>query len=599
MEKEFNGQKRTHSYITMPDGGRLSCVLFTPLKDGKEPNRPLPLILSYTAYECLYYRTDENGNKTVEQRVDFNIDTLTDYGYIVAVVQIRGCGASFGVRKVVVSRREAADGAYVVDYLARQPFCDGNVMTSGMSYNGQSQLCILSMKPKHLKGAYIGKTDINRYDGWVRNGIPRAFGSKPDVEWGDTPEEQEATIERIASQTVPVDDDPDGILLRQAIREHLANGSQTTAQRDLNWRDSVSKDCDGLFWETLSASTYLKDINDCGATVYLDGGVIDVFRRDTMLLYHNLTLRKKLIVGPWDHIRPKFNPEPRFEILRFADYVLKGIDNGIMDEKPLTLRVMEYDFRNHSYWGDNTGYYRHEESWPLHDGKRTVLSLGADEKPGVIAYNAFGLHEGQAEQAELPYRAVYGITSGVETDNLLADGANGACSKGLNFLSEPYRADEEYIGHPFAKITYRVEDAGDVPGPLDADIFVSLSDFDPESGESFQFCSGWMRSSLRTPKGEPTYNFLGLPWHDCKIGDNEYLEVSKEYFLDIDMLPVFYRMRKGHRLLVNMTCSLTRTYYHGRAYYEEHPDCVPLKLSFKLGAEDGCRIILPNIYEKA
>lgn len=596
VEKEFNGKQITHQYITLPDGGRLSAVLFMPLKNGKKSGRPLPVILSYTAYNCLFYKQGENGERTAGYRTDFDIDTLTDYGYIIAVVQIRGCGASFGVRKVVVSRREAADGAFVVDYLAQQPFCNGNVMTAGQSYNGQSQLAILSMKPKHIKAAYIGKTDINRYDGWVRNGIPRAFGSTPDTDWGDTPEQIEATIEAVAGQTVPVDDDPDGILLRQAIREHLDNGSQITAQRDLNWRDSVTPDCEGCFWETLSASTYLRDINDCGAVIYLDGGVLDVFRRDTILLYHNLTLRKKLIIGPWDHVRPKVTPEPRFEILRFADHVLKGIDNGVMDEKPITMRIMEYDFAHNSYCGENTGYYRYEDSWPLHEGARYPLTFGSDPVNQVIPYAAYGLHSGDVPGASLAYRAAYGVVSGVETDHLLADGESGACGKGLNFLSAAYEEDAEYIGHPFAKIAFKVEDAGNIPGPLDLDMFVSLSDFDPITGQSFQFGNGWMRSSLRTPKGEPLYDFLGLPWHDCKIGDNEYLEKGGEYFLDIDMLPVFYRIKKGHRMMVTVTCSLNRTYYAGRKYYEDHPDCIPPLISFKIG---DCKVIMPNIYKKA
>ena len=375
-------------------------------------------------------------------------------------------------------------------------------------------------------------------DGWVRNGIPRAFGSKPDTDWGSTPEEHEARVEEIARETVPVDDDPEGILLRQAIREHLNNGSQTTAQRDYIWRDSKCPDVEGNFWDVLSASTYLRDINDSGAMVYLDGGVLDVFRRDTMMLYENLTLRKKLIIGPWDHIRPKFNPEPRFEILRFADYALKGVQNGVMDEKPITMRIMEYDFRNHSYSGDNTGYYRYESEWPLHSGSRCSFYLGTDPVEGVISYPACGLHKEAVQTGELPYRVVYGITSGVETDHLLADGETGACGKGLNFLTDVFPENTEFIGHPFAQITFRVEDAGNVPEPLDVDVFVALSDFDPEPGEDFQFCSGWMRSSLRTPKGTPTYNFLGLPWHDCKIGDNEYLEVGREYALNMDMLPV-------------------------------------------------------------
>lgn len=83
------------------------------------------------------------------------------------------------------------------------------------------------------------------------------------------------------------------------------------------------------------------------------------------------------------------------------------------------------------------------------------------------------------------------------------------------------------------------------------------------------------------------------------MGDNEYLEVGEEYQLNIDMLPVFYRMRKGHRLMATLTCSMGRTYYHGWAYYEKHPDCLPPKLTFRIGGADGCRLILPNIYDNA
>ena len=597
IKKLYNSSIRTHSYITTPDGTRLSCVLFIPAKDGKKTEEPLPVILSYTAYECLHYETETDGTRKITVRTDFDINTLTDYGYVIAVVQVRGCGASFGTRMVVASRQEAADGAFAVDYLASRPFCDGNVMTAGQSYNGQTQLGILSKKPKHIKAAYIGKTDLNRYDGWVRNGIPRAFGSRPDIDWGDTKEEQEAVLERLARETVPVDDDPEGILLRQALREHMKNAGQVTAQRDYNWRDSECPYLSGSFWDALSASTYLEDINASGAAVYLDGGVLDVFRRDTILLYHNLTLRKKLIIGPWDHIRKKENPEPRFEILRFADHVLKGIQNGIMEEDPLTIRVMEYDFKNHSYSGPKTGCYRSEKEWPLNSGRRDTLYFGSEKKSGILPYEVYSAGAAEPQKGGIRYPVHYGISSGVETDNLLLDKEKGACSLGMNFMTELYGEDREYIGHPFADITFEVLEEGNSPGPLDVDMFIMLSDYDPQTGEAFQFCSGWMRSSLRTPKGVPSYNFLGLPWHDCKKGDNEYLAKGGKYSLNIDLLPVFYRIKKGHRLLATLTCSLGRTYYAGRAAYEENPDTIPPVISFSIGGDTPCRLILPDIYE--
>lgn len=178
-----DGHKLIHKYVAVSDGTKLSTFIYLPTKDGRTEEN-VPAVLYYTPYDPLYFR-EENGKKILVQEDDFTVMHLLPYGYAVVFVQCRGTGASFGCRKVVCSRQEAEDGAEMVEWIAAQDFCNGKVMTAGMSYNGQTQLEIISCKPKHLVASYVGKTDFNRYDGWVRNGVARAFGSQPDVIWGE------------------------------------------------------------------------------------------------------------------------------------------------------------------------------------------------------------------------------------------------------------------------------------------------------------------------------------------------------------------------------------------------------------------------------
>ena len=596
-KSEYDGSRYIHRYVEVEDGTKLSVVIHIPTKN-KVDAGPLPVVMQYTPYDHLVYKKDENGETVIAFADSMGIRNLLPYGYVVVFAHVRGCGASFGVRKVVCSRQEAKDGAFIVEWLAKQSFCNGKVMTAGQSYNGQTQLEIISQKPEHLVASYIGKTDFNRYDGWVRNGIPRAFGSRPDIDWGTTEEEKQKTVDWVTASTVPVDGDEDRVLLHKAIEEHLENGTQTKAQRDYLWRDSYSPECDGEFWNILSASTYVKDINDSGVAVYLDGGTQDVFKRDTIMLYHNLTLNKKLIFGPWDHVGPKKTPEPWTQMLRWADYWLKDIENGVMAEKPITLRVVQYDFENHTYQGDGTGYYRRETQWPLHEGRRDTFYLSEEPSGDKEFSSSYLLSASAVQSAKQFYRAAYGVKSSVESNSLSDSSGKGAAQLGLNYFTEPFRNDTEYIGHPIANLTFVLDDMGNMDQQCDLDFFISLSDYDPERKEMFQFGNGWLRSSLRKESPNCPYDFLGLPWHENKKGDNEYLKPGETYQVTIDLTPVFYRIRKGHSLMVTITNSMDRTYYAGRSAYEENPDTVAPGYHLVLGGKDGCQIVMPDIYDK-
>jgi putative CocE/NonD family hydrolase len=80
---------------------------------------------------------------------------LVRYGYVVAVADMRGTGASFG-RALHSNRTEwapwARSDAYdITEWLARQPWSDAKVGMWGCSATGHSQWQAAAMKPPHLK----------------------------------------------------------------------------------------------------------------------------------------------------------------------------------------------------------------------------------------------------------------------------------------------------------------------------------------------------------------------------------------------------------------------------------------------------------------
>ena len=603
----YDGFIRKNEYITMSDGVRIAAVYYIPTKGGEMPSEPLPAILHYTPYDRLslasesaaerYARTMSDLSNVVIHEAedglvingsytddDFGFLTLVPYGYVVLIADVRGTGASFGTRYYVNSPREAQDAAELVEWLAAQSFCSGKVGSCGYSYTGQTQMKLLTQRPKHLAAAFIGMTDYNKYDGWVRGGIPRAYGTSPDLDWGKTEEEINATVERIASLTVPVDGDEDRVLLRQAIREHVGEGSQCDMLEFGVYRDSGCRECPDKMWYKISPSTYADDINACNAAVYLMGGVYDCFRRDTFIIYENVKLQKKLTFGPWYHMSEKKNPDWSVEMLRWFDYWLRGIQNGIMDEEPITFPVCEYDFEKASVCEPSLLDWQHKGAWPLHSGSRKHFYPAAGG----------GLSETPVTAEERDYTAVYGVATSVESGAMSGVGS-GAGDVGLVYTGEALERDLGIIGHPIVTLSFELVKAGWTKEKPDVDFFVSLCDYDPETGRDFQITEGRLRASMRRESGGCPYDFIGLPWFENLAGSDEYLEEGGSYDLRFDMLPTFYRVKAGHSLRLVVTNSSDRTYYHGRRVFENDPDCEKPVVRLHLGEKTA--VELPDIYE--
>jgi putative CocE/NonD family hydrolase len=219
----------SHSYyVAVRDGTKLAVSVYDPATDGKVAAGKRPVIFVFTPYRARY--RDEKGH-VVETALGDNLGlrSLLRAGYVVAVADVRGKGASFGHRRGFQDRTEARDGYDLVQWLAHQPYSDGKVGMVGCSYLGGAALQVATTAPPALKAAFIGASDFDKY-AFVRNGgITAQFNTRPDED------------PSIDLATVPMDEDHEGNMLKAAVAEHAANTPMGPLWYDMPFRDSMSK----------------------------------------------------------------------------------------------------------------------------------------------------------------------------------------------------------------------------------------------------------------------------------------------------------------------------------------------------------------------
>jgi putative CocE/NonD family hydrolase len=116
--------------IPARDGVKLNATLFSPHKQ----KEALPVIFTFTPYI---------GDSYMDRAVYF-----ARHGYVYALVDVRGRGNSGGEFEPFAN--EGKDGYDVVEWLAKQAFCNGKVTMWGGSYAGFDQWTVLKEFPPHL-----------------------------------------------------------------------------------------------------------------------------------------------------------------------------------------------------------------------------------------------------------------------------------------------------------------------------------------------------------------------------------------------------------------------------------------------------------------
>jgi uncharacterized protein len=98
---------------------------------------------------CVLWRTPYDRKRVGSDY--FTPHAAVESGYCGVVQDVRGRFGSDGEWQVLQWDREKLDGYDTIEWIARQPWCDGNVVMSGPSYLGQVQWLTAASAPPHLR----------------------------------------------------------------------------------------------------------------------------------------------------------------------------------------------------------------------------------------------------------------------------------------------------------------------------------------------------------------------------------------------------------------------------------------------------------------
>ena len=143
-------------YVPMRDGVRLSVNVYRPDARGK-----FPALLAMGGYgkklqDCLIPPQPLNKSPVWDGNIEAGDTTeIVPRGYVHVIGDVRGVGDSEGEYSGMWSQQEGKDGHDVVEWIAQQPWCDGNVGMFGYSYYGGIQLKVAIQQPPHLKAIFV------------------------------------------------------------------------------------------------------------------------------------------------------------------------------------------------------------------------------------------------------------------------------------------------------------------------------------------------------------------------------------------------------------------------------------------------------------
>ncbi|MFC0267638.1 CocE/NonD family hydrolase [Kushneria aurantia] len=336
------------TWIELPDGCRLAARIWRP--EGAE-GAPVPAILEYLPYR----KRDLTAQRDAGMHRYW-----AGHGYAGVRVDIRGTGESDGVLKDEYLQLELDDGVAILEWLERQPWCNGSVGMVGISWGGFNGLQIAALQPPQLKAVITICSTDDRYADDVHH-----MGGcllVDNLSWAST---------MFDGNACP----PDPALVGERWREMWHQRLDGSGLWLENWLRHQRRDD---FWKHGSVC---EDFSAIRCPVYAISGWADGYCNAVFRLMAGLEVPRKGLIGPWAHKYPHLGvPGPAIgflqESLRWWDQWLKGSDTGIMDE-PMLRVWMQGASPPSTRYDNRPGRWVAEPDWPSANIERQSWRLTA------------------------------------------------------------------------------------------------------------------------------------------------------------------------------------------------------------------------------
>jgi predicted acyl esterase len=469
--------RRQEHMVPMRDGVRLATDVYLPGGDG-----PFPAVVQRTPYNKL----GATGSAIYNER-----------GFALVVQDQRGRYESEGEYEPHMN--EMLDGYDTVEWVAAQPWSDGKVGISGASAVGIAANLAAAANPPHLVAAYVVVAPESLWE--ESRFIGGVFKEADTTNW----------------------------MRGQGVASEVVAALHRRVLLDERWQET-----DFFF---------LRDQVDI--PIYNYGGWYDVFLKGTVNNFRFLQTwgapgargRQKVRIAPIGHgalSGDLFYPGggdrfDRTEELRWFDYWLRGIDNGIADEPPVSYYMMAAARRGTTPSPANR--WLQAETWPPPGSRPMRLYLieggglsweppakeasrthyrfdPADPVPTVGGLN-LTLPQGPVDQRAIPPRPDY-----------------------LRFESAPLDRDLVLAGGLRAELWVATD------GP-DADFAVKLVDVYPDGYEAIVIDS-IQRARYR---------------HGRRAEDVAPMVPGQATRLEVDLWHTAITIERGHKIAVHVTSS--------------------------------------------
>ena len=489
--------------IPVDEGITLDGDVFRPDAPGK-----FPVILCAHPYskdaQSMQIVPEANSyRRAFMESGDFNFYVRRGYAFV--VMNIRG---SFGSDGMFSNRnpdaRAIQDIYEAIEWLAKRPWCDGNVGMFGVSYFSVVQKRVATLNPPHLKAIYAmyGWTDAYRdlfYHGgifaygffqhWatnrgaglkVENTLKKALGAKGYKDAVDAlRKDRELMAVPFLANVINNADTPPFPLICEVLHHYLDDEFHNERAPDF----TKSK---------------------IPATFGADWGMFGFHMPGDVRAYQRWGGPKRMFMGPPIYLdRPVY--QYAYESLRWFDHYLKGMDTGLEADKPVKLFII----------GSNE--WKEADDFPVPGTRWTPFYL---HRGGLLSEHEFWPNEGGTTFEDSPF-----FHGGAE-------------------WTTPKLVENTEICGPIALNFYG--------STTDTDVFwfASLYVVD-ENGKASMLTRGWLRGSQRRLDARQS-----KPWQPIHLHTRrEPLKPNEIYEFNLEIRPYGILLKAGQRLMLRLKCA--------------------------------------------
>lgn len=508
-QPEFTTRRTNNVGIAVRDGTVLLADLFQPDAEGR-----FPALLSFSAYP----RQIQNVGAPLGFIEAGASDFFVPRGYVHVIANARGTGGSGGTW-TLLDGQEREDIFDLIEWIAAQPWCNGQVGMLGISYFAMAQLAAAVTKPPHLKAiAPLLSTD-DLYEAIWHNGLLNSgffsawlpavgvLSQRPDAFWRSgrisllrelllTPAVH-AKMQHLNGEVIVT-------VLKNVIHSHYPE--QPFGEL---WRAAaVEHPVRDAFWEARNTRPLLGSID---IPVYLgaEWDNVPMHLPSTFpawaALRGNRHVRMALLQPggfswPWESLH--------YEVLAWYDHWLKGRDTGITDGPAIRYQM------------PGTGEWREAADWPPPQATLTPYNLRSD---AVL---------GDAEPAAGHREYLHILAGSGEPSNANAH----TLPERLTWDTAPFGEPVEFAGEIELTLQAKIT-------ALDTSWIAVLYDVPPQ-GEAVAITAGWLRASLS--EIDLAKSRLGAPVLPCR--QPIAIVPGRATTYRIPLVPNARHLPAGHRL---------------------------------------------------